>query len=111
MRGRRPEVRWARVAEADLWEIVSHIAVDRPITAGEVLDAIRARAESLRAHPDRGRTVPEFQRLGIKDYRESVLPPWRIVYKADRGRIEVVAVLDSRRNVEDLLLRRLTRSE
>lgn len=110
MRARRREVRWSRVAEGDVWEIVAHIALDRPIVAEKILKEIRSRGESLGRSPERGRFVPELDRLGIRDYRESILPPWRIIYRARGAWVEVLAVLDSRRNVEDLLLRRLTRN-
>ena len=43
-------------------------------------------------------------------YRELILGPWRLIYRLDRGQMYVLAVIDGRRNVEDLLLRRLMRN-
>jgi toxin ParE1/3/4 len=110
MAARRREVRWTRIAEEDLWDIVTHIAPDRPAASLEILKEIRARTQTLPEFPDRGRIVPELDRLGTKDYRETLFPPWRIMYRVYPDRVEVLAVLDSRRNVEDLLLKRLTRT-
>lgn len=110
MRGKKLEVRWTDVSEKDLWEVIAHIALEHPSTAEEFLKTIRSRAEALETLPRRGRVVPELDRLGIRDYREIIVVPWRIVYKVDPARVEVLAVLDSRRNVEDLLLKRLTRN-
>jgi plasmid stabilization system protein ParE len=40
-------------------------------------------------------------------YREVVFPPWRIIYKIDKQQVVIISVLDSRRNLEDLLLKKL----
>ena len=109
MNARRREVRWTHVAESDLLEIIVRIAQDRPLAAEEILTRIRRKAESLPELSERGGVVPELGRLGTKEYREILLAPWRILYRIRPKRIEIVAVLDSRRNIEDLLLQRLTR--
>ena len=44
---------------------------------------------------------------GISLYREIVIIPWRVIYKIERDRVYIVSVIDSRRNVEDVLLARL----
>ncbi|TLU57960.1 MAG: plasmid stabilization protein, partial [Chlorobium sp.] len=36
-----------------------------------------------------------------------IVAPWRVLYRIADGNIYVSAVLDSRRNVEDILLQRL----
>jgi plasmid stabilization system protein ParE len=110
MPARRRDVRWTRAAESDLLGIISRIAQDRPVAAAEILARIRRKAESLPEFSERGRVVPELGRLGTKEYRELILAPWRILYRIRSRQVEIMAVLDSRRNVEDLLLQRLTRS-
>ena len=40
-----------------------------------------------------------------------MLAPWRIVYKEQQEKIFIVAVFDGRRNIEDILLRRLLRDQ
>jgi len=40
-------------------------------------------------------------------YRELVIPPWRLIYRIDERKIYVLSVIDSRQNVEDILLNRL----
>jgi toxin ParE1/3/4 len=100
-------VRWSDVAESDLKGIVEYIAEDSPARAYEVFSEIKARAWSLHAFPDRGRTVPELQDQGITQYRELIIAPWRIIYRISEETVYVLSVLDSRQNVEDILLRRL----
>lgn len=43
---------------------------------------------------------------GISQYREVVISPWRVIYRVEAARVLVVSVIDSRRNVEDILLGR-----
>jgi len=101
------QVLWAGVAENDLKEIIEYIATDNPATALKILKKIRQRASRLHNLPERGRVVPELQDQGILIYRELVIPPWRIIYRISDNDVFVVSVLDGRRNVEDILLKRL----
>jgi hypothetical protein len=51
--------------------------------------------------------VPELQKEGITIYRELVVPPWRIIYKIDNDTVYIMALFDSRQNVEEILLQKL----
>jgi plasmid stabilization system protein ParE len=101
------QVVWAGVAEIDLKEIIEFIAIDSPGNASKIFTKIKQSASSLYTSPERGRIVPELQDQGILTYRELIVPPWRIVYRISAKHIYVLSVLDSRRNVEDILLKRL----
>lgn len=109
MAARRREVRWSDAAAKDLWSIVESIARERPSEAEAVLERIRRRARTLGALAEKGRRVPELERQGILEYRELVISVWRLIYKVSPGAVEVLLVIDSRRNVEDVLLLRLAR--
>ena len=101
--------RWTDTAASDLEGIVDYLAETSPDTAAEVARRLVAAVDSLSEQPERGRVVPELERIGVTAYRELVRAPWRILYRVDGGAAHVVAVLDGRRNVEDLLLSRLVR--
>lgn len=101
------KVVWAAVAEIDLKQIIDYIAVDSPGNALQILKKIRQKASSLYAFPERGRIVPELQGQGIHIYRELIVAPWRIVYRISDVTVFVLLVIDSRQNVEDILLNRL----
>ena len=101
------QIVWAHVAESDLKEIIDYIAIDSPANALKILKKIKQRASNLYTSPERGRVVPELQDQGISTYRELIVPPWRIVYRISAKDVYVLSVLDSRRNVEDILLKRL----
>jgi toxin ParE1/3/4 len=101
------KVEWAAVAELDLRQIIDFIAMDSPGSALQILKKIRRKTSSLCSLPDRGRIVPELQGQGIQTYRELIVTPWRIVYRISDTTVYVVSVVDSRQNVEDVLLHRL----
>jgi toxin ParE1/3/4 len=103
----RYEIIWTNVAENDLINIIEYISVDSPQNALEILEKIRQKASSLYTLPERGRIVPELQGQGIFQYRELVIPPWRLMYRIADQKIFVMSVIDSRQNVEDVLLNRL----
>ena len=101
------EVIWANVAENDLRRLIEYIAVDSPSHALKIFRKIKQKASTLNSFPDRGRVVPELRDHGILQYRELVLAPWRILYRISDKYVYVLSVLDSRQNVEDILLKRL----
>jgi len=100
------EVIWSNIAENDLLNIIEYIATDSLSNALKVLKRIREKASSLYHSPKRGRIVPELQEQGILQYRELIVPPWRIVYRISGKNIYILSVLDSRQNIEDILLKR-----
>jgi plasmid stabilization system protein ParE len=101
------DVWWSETAEKDLLSIIEYIARENPLQARKKFREIKKRAESLSAFPDRGKIVQELQDQGITLYRELVIGPWRIIYRVSDNRVYVLSVLDSRQNVEDILLTRL----
>ena len=102
-------VEFAAVAQRDLLGIIEFIAADDPVAAGQVLDRIESRCAALQKMPERGRIVPELAAVGIHTYRELVVSPWRVVYRISGKKVYILAVVDGRRNVEDVLLDRLVR--
>ncbi|MDO8350050.1 MAG: type II toxin-antitoxin system RelE/ParE family toxin [Gallionella sp.] len=100
---------WTDTARQDLTEIIDYIAQDSVENALAVLDKLEAKAATLIILPNRGRIVPELLHTGISQYREIISTPWRIVYRMESQRVLVMAVLDSRRDLQLVLLNRLAR--
>ena len=100
------KVEWASVAEVDLKRIIDYIAIDSPGNALQILERIRQKVSALYTLPERGRIVPELQEQGINIYRELIISPWRIVYRISDTTVYVLSIIDSRQNVEDILLNR-----
>jgi len=57
--------------------------------------------------PERCRIVPELKEQGIMQYRELIVKPWRIIFLIAEIKVYVLSVLDSRRNIEAILLERI----
>ena len=102
-------VQWTKVAEQDLEAIIDYIALDSIDKALSILSKLRDEVATLVSMPHRGRVVPELQAQGVTGYHELIVPPLRIIYRIGGRQVYVLAVLDSRRNLEDILLERLTR--
>ena len=105
------KINWATVAEHELIDIIEYISIDHPANALKILQEIKKTASSLYNLPERGRVVPELQDQGILIYREIVIQPWRIIYRISDNDVYVLTVLDARRNIEDILLKRLAYSK
>lgn len=106
---RKFKVNWADPARRDLLEIADFIAFDDLATAKKIVSLIDDRVLSLQFSPKRGRIVSELAKHGINTFRELVVSPWRIVYKVDDSIVYIELVADGRRDLEDLLFRRIMR--
>lgn len=100
-------VYWSETAQRDLSAILEYIAHDSKAVAGHIYKSIKNTAAGLKELPHRGRIVPELHAFSVLSYRELVVSSWRIIYRIESDRVIVFAVIDSRRNVEDVLLGRL----
>jgi len=101
------QVVWTSVAENDLKAIIEYVAANSPRNALKILHKIKDYASNLYAFPEKGRIVPELQDQGISQYRELIVSPWRLIYRIAEQKVYVLSVLDSRQNVEDILLKRM----
>lgn len=106
------EVILAPEAEDDIADICDYIqAADGVDQANQIADKLEHAVFSLAALPERGKCPQELSRIGIMEFREIQCPPWRIFYQVletmNTKAVWVIAVLDSRRGLEELLQRRL----
>jgi toxin ParE1/3/4 len=103
------QVLWTDTAKRDLEEIIGFIASEDAEAAHAIAGRLERRCARLAQLPERGRIVPELRAVDVYVYRELIERPWRIVYRYEKGRVYVMAVLDARRNLVSLLLERLAR--
>jgi plasmid stabilization system protein ParE len=68
---------------------------------------LQDKINSLKYFPERGRRVPELLDKNIKDYRELIETPWRIIYKIENNDVNIITTIDGRRNVQDILTKKL----
>lgn len=102
-------VEWAEAARTDLRAIAFHIAQDSLDNALAVAERLERRAGALGALTTRGRVVPELRRLGERRFRELIEGPWRIIYLVGEASVRIVAIVDSRREVQDWLREQMDR--
>ncbi|MEW6381504.1 MAG: type II toxin-antitoxin system RelE/ParE family toxin [bacterium] len=103
------KVIWVNPAKYDLAGIIEYISNDNPSHAREIFQELHQKTASLCHFPQRCRIIPELQKQGIYQYRELIIPPWRIMYRISEENVYIVAVLDCRQNIEDILFQRLIR--
>ena len=112
MTRRRRSVVWTEIAARDIERLAAYLTDEAPARAAHIVDRIVSRAESLEFFPERGCVPPELRGIGDRTWREVQEPPWRIVYRiASSRRVDVHAVLDGRRSLEDILMERILDSE
>ena len=101
------EVIMTQSAINDLNQIIDFIAQNNPRTALVIMEKINKKVNSLCLFPYRGSYVPELLARGIKDYRQITENPWKIIYKIDGNIVNVLVIIDSRRNLQDILIKKL----
>ena len=102
------EVRLSEYAERDLEEIADFIATyDSPGKAELVVERIQRAVDSLANTPHRGAYPPEALEFSNQEFREIFFKPYRIVYHVSGQTVMVLLIGDGRRNMRELLRRRL----
>jgi plasmid stabilization system protein ParE len=88
-------VTWSREAGENLVDIEEFIARDSVERAIRFVDALIDHAEAILSdNPRSGRTVPE---IGNSDIRELIYRGYRIVYRLNCDRIEILTVFEGHR--------------
>lgn len=98
------DVRWAPRARDDLLDIYVVVGLADPLAAEKYMAALEAKAHLLSENPRLGRCRPDLR----EDARMLVETPYVILYRlvADGDavdHIEIIRVLDGRRDLEKLL--------
>jgi toxin ParE1/3/4 len=101
-------VRITRSALRDLEEIYDWIACnDAPAKAEHVLDQLSKAAQSISNMPERGSRPRELP-AGMDNFRQIYFKPYRVIYRIGATEVVIHLIVDGRRNLQTLLLRRLT---
>ena len=105
------KVIWTENAQYDLEEIIEYIKTDSIEAAKNIFFEIKEQCNNLSIFPESKRVVPELGHIGILRYRELIYKRWRIVYKVENEKIYILIVVDSSRDIEDILFRRLIKND
>lgn len=107
----RFEVLLTADAERDLVDLYDCIAdFDSREIADRVLDRLPAAAQSLSAFQDRGSQPKELRSPDVTEFRQVFFKPYRMIYRVIDTRVVIYLIADGRRDMQELLSRRLLRS-
>ena len=93
------EVVWSPGAVEDVDSLAEYIARDSPFYAGAVVEKILDTAKKLKDFPHAGRIVPELEDETI---RERFVYSYRLIYRVERSRVTILAILHGKRLLESL---------
>ncbi|PIX24823.1 MAG: plasmid stabilization protein [Deltaproteobacteria bacterium CG_4_8_14_3_um_filter_45_9] len=97
-------------AERDLLEIYHYVAQNDSVEkADRLLDHLEKTILKLETMPSRGCIPPELERIGVFELREIFYQPYRIIYQVIKSDVYIHCVLDGRRDLQDLLQKRILR--
>jgi plasmid stabilization system protein ParE len=105
------KVIWTKNAEFDLESIIEYIKTDSIKIAKDIFFEIKNKCSQLSIFPDSRRVVPELQQIGLLRYRELIFKRWRIIYKIEKEKVYILIVVDSGREMEDILFGRLLKDD
>jgi addiction module RelE/StbE family toxin len=93
------EVRWSPEAIEDLEAIAEYIARDSEYYARAVVSEVLSASRSIAQFPLIGRIVPEMSDERI---RERFVYSYRLIYRVERGRVLLVAVVHGKRLLDNI---------
>jgi toxin ParE1/3/4 len=98
------------MALADLLDINDYYLCEvSDRVASKIIDGLETAVNNLAEFPERGSIPKELLFLGIRQYRQVIEKPYRIIYETFDDKIVVHAILDGRRDVQSLLMQRILR--
>jgi toxin ParE1/3/4 len=108
MADQRFEVRLTEGAEGDLKAIHAWRAEHRSEEdVDALLDSLLDKVGTLERFPLRGGIPQELDALGIRDFRQVLLPPYRLIYRVVGDTVFILVIADGRRDMQTLLEHRL----
>ena len=97
-------------AEFDLLDIYQYVHdSDCVASADKLIDSLEETCHALQAFPQRGQIPIELERIGVFQFRQIHYKPYRIIYEIIGHDVFVLCVFDGRRDLTDILQRRLIR--
>ncbi|MCA0389002.1 MAG: type II toxin-antitoxin system RelE/ParE family toxin [Bacteroidetes bacterium] len=101
-------VKFVEAAQNDLRSIYKYVYYnDCKAAAKKLLTEIKLACETLQSFPSRGHLLHELQFLSAGGYLEIHFKHFRIIYETVENTVYIHAVLDGRRNIQELLIERI----
>ncbi|EID85241.1 Plasmid stabilization system protein [Treponema sp. JC4] len=99
----------SQFAKDDLREIISYYQSLSQKYVEKTISEFEENILSLKEFPKSGRIVPELEKQGIETFRELIQGYYRIIYEISGDLVNILAVIDGRRNFEDIIISKIMR--
>lgn len=100
------KVLWSEPAIHDFENILDYIANDNKLIAKNILERVEKRTSELEEMPQRGSNVSELDEFNLYNYKQLIEYPWRIIYRIDDDLVYILAIIDGRRKLDEILRKR-----
>jgi len=102
------EIIWSKDAGDELVDIISYIKYNTGnITAKKINDKIMNEVERISENPEGRRIAPLLREFGINHIHQFNISPWIIYYKLENNKMEIISIIDGRRNLEEILYKKI----
>jgi toxin ParE1/3/4 len=104
----KPEIIWSKDAGDELTEIISYIKYNTgKITAKQIYEKIVNEVNRASKNAEGRRIAPLLKEFGINYIHQLNVNPWIIYYKVEKGIMEIISIIDGRRNLEEILYKKI----
>jgi len=97
----------SELAERDINEIITYYISMNMEFAKKLYAKIKAKILELSILPEKGRIPPELEKNGIHDFKEIIEGNYRIIYSIHGKSVHILTVVDSRRNLDEILVNKV----
>jgi toxin ParE1/3/4 len=102
------EIIWSKDAGDELAEIISYIKYNTgKMTAEKIYNKIINKVNQISENPEGRRIAPLLREFGINYVHQLNINPWIIFYKVEDKKMEIISIIDGRRNLEEILYRKM----
>jgi len=102
------EIIWSKDAGDELAEIISYIKYNTgKITAEKIYAKIMNKVKQAAENPEGRRIAPLLREFGIHYIHQLNISPWILFYKAGNKKMEIISIIDGRRNLEEILYKKI----
>jgi toxin ParE1/3/4 len=102
------EIIWSKDAGDELIEIISYIKYNTgKITAEKIFTKIINEVKKASENAAGRRISQLLKNLGINNIHQLNINPWTIFYKVENNLMQIISIIDQRRNLEEILYKKI----
>jgi toxin ParE1/3/4 len=102
------KIAWSKDAGEEFSEIILWYKYNVGVNiARKTYVKISTQIKKLKDMPGIGKPVQILKNIGVNDYQQIVIEHWIIYYKIEGQEINIVSIIDGRRNLEEILYKKI----